>query len=81
MFKFDKVICDSGWKVSFHSRCITDYEREITTSGPLSNEELALIAYDLKNDPKCPGWTGVGFKPNEKTNNVYRFYTTWDSSD
>lgn len=73
------VTYDSDWdKGVSGGRCITDFKRDIKFSRDLSKEELATVKKILQEDPKCPGWTGVNGYEKE---GIYRFSTTWDSSD
>jgi hypothetical protein len=75
------VVSDTEWNGSSCGRCITDYKREVEFSRNLSDEELSAIKKIL-NDNECPGWTGVsGYKVDYADKVIYRFSTTWDSSD
>lgn len=79
MFDFS-ITSDTEWTSSRGGRCITDYSREITFSRELSSEELNLVKKTLA-ETDCPGWTGVSGYLADKEKMLYRFSTTWDSSD
>ena len=80
-------IADSGWilnnKTSIPHRGILDFDRTVTFTSPLSNEELDNVCEWLRTN-QCPGWTGVRVH-HEYTRRcdpgTYVFYTTHDSSD
>ena len=74
-----KIVKDLGWGEGVRGgRCITDFYREVTFSRELTSEELHKVK-EIMREEHCPGWTGVsGYK---KEDNLYKFSTTWDSSD
>jgi hypothetical protein len=81
---FPKIIKDSGWRnsnTSLSIRGFHDYVRDIEFEFELSNHDTELFCKSLAKDPKCPGWTGVTGKRSSANYKIYRFYTTWDSSD
>lgn len=66
---------DSGWVVTYDSRCITDWTRTVKTSRP--HDE---VARELIDRGDFPGWTGVHSKQGKVEGTVV-FTSTWDSSD
>lgn len=75
-------VSDSGWRGYQAGRCIWDYERDITFSQGLTDEEIIEWRAKLSG-PGCPGWTGVSCRLAAYVNGQYRyiFATTMDSSD
>lgn len=75
--KLTGVTEDSGWKVKYQGRCITEWVREIhstdRTPESIINELLDAGDYD--------GWTGVQYAKGLSTENKLVFTSTWDSSD
>ncbi len=73
---------DTGWNMNKNSsiphRGIRDYDRTIEFDRDLTEEEMDLVKQFLARDD-CPGWTGV--HSMRLKSGVYRFHTTWDSSD
>lgn len=83
-----KIIADTEWchnkLTSIPRRGINDYERTISFERELSDDELKEICKELQDDKDCPGWTGVRGRRIDMPKDdlfIYRFYTTWDSSD
>ncbi len=82
------VTNDLGWhmdeRTSIPRRGIRDYRRFVEFSRPLTPEELTAIRKFMEGDD-CPGWTGVTASleivPPVTVGNIYRFSTTYDSSD
>lgn len=75
------IVSDTGWdKGSYGGRCITDYSREIKFSTVLSPEDLATVK-KIMAEKFCPGWTGVAGYLANADEVLYKFSTTWDSSD
>lgn len=78
----DLVKSDSGWSMdegsSIPHRGIRDYNRTIAFSRELTDSERNKVVIFLKK-VDCPGWTGVG--SSHGGDGVYRFRTTYDSSD
>lgn len=75
------ILEDEGWgEGQSGGRCITDYRREVRFSRELTQEELQAVK-KVMQEKDCPGWTPVSGYLIKETNNVYRFSTTWDSSD
>lgn len=81
------VVKDTDWiqQPSSHpQRGIIDNAREIEFGHELSKEELQIAKEYLANDAYShgKGWTGVmGYRTDARPGFVYRFTTTWDSSD
>lgn len=81
-----RVVYDTGWTVdeatSIPRRGITDYNRTILFSEPLTDSQMTNIV-NLLETVNCPGWTGVRvLNPmNCPEGCSYTFRTTWDSSD
>lgn len=77
-----KVISDTGWSDAIKAgRCIKDFNREVKFYRKLEPNEVEEIQQIMHEDEKCPGWTGVrGYLVDEESF-LYRFSTTWDSSD
>lgn len=73
------VVEDTGWKGDRFNCSIVDYHRTVTFERAPTDEELELFREMLRLD-KCPGWTGIGQRP-QTTPNVFTFTTTMDSSD
>jgi hypothetical protein len=80
------ILEDTGWYpdnvTSRPSRGIRDYNREISFNHELSTQELSVVL-DFLGRINCPGWTGVSSKLVSNNDDVfmYRFRTTYDSSD
>jgi len=78
----DLIVEDSGWSMnefsSRPSRGIRDYDRAIKFSRDLDDNEKKAVQKFLAK-VNCPGWTGVWMKSD--ASGVYKFATTYDSSD
>jgi hypothetical protein len=76
------ILNDTQWNMnktsSIPQRGIRDYSRTIEFDRDLTSEELNLLKQFLARDG-CPGWTGV--RSIRLKTGVYKFNTTWDSSD
>ena len=75
------MVSDTGWRCvgGLASRGIHDYERSITFSKPLDDDQLALLKQwvELKDNP---GWANKGCRQGS-SRGTYVFYSTMDSSD
>jgi len=86
-FKRIPKVKDTGWVQQGSSqpqRGIYDNAREIEFKNELSALDLDLVKKYLANDAYITGkgWTGVtGYRIDARPLFVYRFTTTWDSSD
>lgn len=78
----DILVNDTEWKGSWGGRCITDYSRSITVKKELSESEVEDVVQWLRSN-KCPGWTPIRhcLVSSENGEFMYRFTTTYDSSD
>ncbi len=79
----DLIVSDSGWEMNEYSsrpmRGIRDYDRAIRFKSPLDQDTLKKVVTHLR-DIDCPGWTGVTARDMGE-GLLYRFSTTYDSSD
>lgn len=85
--EFPDLVVDEGvWKMNDQSsiprRGIRDYFRLVEFSRLPSNDEVNAVRNWLASN-KCPGWTGVtAYKHSMKDGQpIYKFTTTYDSSD
>lgn len=73
---------DSTWNMnkasSIPRRGIRDYDRIIKFKRDLTEVEMDLLKQYLARD-NCPGWTGIHVM--RLNSGVYKFSTTYDSSD
>jgi hypothetical protein len=86
-FRCLPIVKDVDWVQQPSSRPmrgIIDNARDITFSRELKLEELEIAKKYLAIDAyrRGKGWTGVsGYRTEDRPAFVYRFTTTWDSSD
>jgi transcriptional regulator NrdR family protein len=74
-----KIVKDTGWSDPVSGgRCIKDFYREVAFGREVSSDELNQIK-KIMAEKHCPGWTGVSSK--NIVDNVFKFSTTYDSSD
>lgn len=74
--KLDGVVSDSGWKIKYQGRCITEWMREIRT-----DRTPESIIKELLDAGDYDGWTGVQFAKGLSSDDWLVFTSTWDSSD